>query len=184
MSMGMNLKSENVNQLCFALDIPARRKERILEEGEAYTILWEYLRDTDELIDENVEKLESFLNIMDRKDLIHVTTAYRNTLGASVLSEDPSLEAAMDFISSNIGRDWIKLSRKLGLKDDDIDAVKSANLNDLNGACYNCLRRWREKARSTAPNTLTVETLENALRAIRLNHTADLMPAAIHKHDL
>lgn len=79
------------------------------------------------------------------------------------------LDIATDVIQENLGKNWRKLGRKLGLKDIKLESISRRHPTDLEETAVELLKEWR-KSRGADART---EDLIAALRACQLNMTAD-----------
>lgn len=85
------------------------------------------------------------------------------------LSASAKLDIATEVITENLGKDWRKLGRKLGLTDVKLESVSKRHPTELGETAVELLREWRKNRGAEAR---TVELLQ-ALRACKLNLTAD-----------
>ncbi|XP_012589775.1 PREDICTED: FAS-associated death domain protein [Condylura cristata] len=83
----------------------------------------------------------------------------------------PDLRAAFEIICDNVGKDWRRLARQLGVSDAKIDAIEERHPRNLMEQVRELLRVWKSAAREDAG----VAPLVAALRACRLNLVADLI---------
>lgn len=72
-------------------------------------------------------------------------------------------------ITENLGRNWRKLGRRLGLKDVKLESIAKRHPADLEETTVELLKEWRKSRKADA----TTDELVAALRACQLNLTAD-----------
>ena len=83
----------------------------------------------------------------------------------------PDLRAAMEIISDNVGKDWRRLARHLGVSDVKIEAIEEKYPRNLAEQVRELLRVWKNSTRENA----AVSCLVGALRGCQLNVVADLI---------
>ena len=79
------------------------------------------------------------------------------------------LNIATEVIAENLGRQWRKLGRKLGLTDVKLESISKRHPTDLEETAVELLNEWRSNRGAEA----RAEDLIKALRACQLNLTAD-----------
>ncbi|XP_053836163.1 FAS-associated death domain protein [Vidua macroura] len=79
------------------------------------------------------------------------------------------LKAAFDVICANVGREWKKLMRELGLPEVKLDKVEAAYRFDLEEEVFQALREWQKWKGKDAK----VADLIKGLRGCNLNLVAD-----------
>lgn len=79
------------------------------------------------------------------------------------------LKVAFDVIHANVGRDWKKLMRELGLPEVKLDKVEAANRHNLEEMVYQALREWQKWKGKDAK----VADLIKALQGCNLRLVAD-----------
>ncbi len=73
--------------------------------------------------------------------------------------------SAMTIVSQNIGKDWQKLGRNLGLSDGQIDILKADHSADgLEETIYQMLREWSSKNGDSASLKVLAQALLQAKR--------------------
>ncbi|XP_042337036.1 FAS-associated death domain protein-like [Plectropomus leopardus] len=88
------------------------------------------------------------------------------------MSPPPSsakLDTATDVIAENLGRNWRKLGRKLGLTDVKLESISRRHPTELDETVRELLKEWRKSRGAEA----RAEELIKALRACEFNLTAD-----------
>ncbi|ELR46741.1 Protein FADD [Bos mutus] len=83
----------------------------------------------------------------------------------------PDLRAAMEIICDNVGKDWRRLARHLGVSDVKIEAIEEKYPRNLAEQVRELLRVWKNSTRENA----AVSCLVGALRGCQLNVVADLI---------
>lgn len=79
------------------------------------------------------------------------------------------LDIATDVIADNLGRNWRKLGRKLGLTDVKLESISKRHPTELDRTVIELLREWRKNRGAEA----RIEDLIKALRDCEFNLTAD-----------
>uniref|UniRef100_A0A8D2DMA8 Death domain-containing protein n=1 Tax=Sciurus vulgaris TaxID=55149 RepID=A0A8D2DMA8_SCIVU len=92
------------------------------------------------------------------------------SLGSSC-SFFPDLHAAFNIICDNVGKDWKRLARRLGVPDAKMDGIEERYPRNLMERVRESLRVWKNSEREKA----TVARLVEALRACQMNLVADLV---------
>lgn len=87
----------------------------------------------------------------------------------SLSSSLAKLDIATEVISEQLGRNWRKLGRKLGLTEVQLESISQKLPRDLEETAVELLTVWRRKRGAEAQT----EELLNALRACQQNLTAD-----------
>lgn len=88
------------------------------------------------------------------------------------------LDIAREVIMENLGKNWRKLGRKLGLTDVKLDSISRRHPTELEETAVELLKEWREN-RGTEART---EDLLKALRACQFNLTADKVEDKLARH--
>ncbi|KAF3833217.1 hypothetical protein F7725_026882 [Dissostichus mawsoni] len=126
--------------------------KRELEKISSGVRFFQLLTERGKLGADNTDCLSRFLTEIHRQDLA------RDKLGI-----------ASEVIVENLGRNWRKLGRSLGLTEVKIDSVSTRHPTDLEETTRELLKEWR---RSRGAQARTQELIQ-ALRACMLNRTAD-----------
>ncbi|XP_020826482.1 FAS-associated death domain protein [Phascolarctos cinereus] len=123
----------------------------------------------------NTEFLSSMLQSLKREDLIQeLANCVKNKPGPGEQLDpkvEAQLEVAFDTLCDQVGRDWKRLVRKLGVSQVDIDRIVYAHPRDLKEQFYQSLLLWKKSNYKEAD----VSTIQQALRACNLNLTADIL---------
>ncbi|XP_043825759.1 FAS-associated death domain protein [Dromiciops gliroides] len=119
--------------------------------------------------------LISMLQSLKREDLIQDLANYIENKPGPVEQLDPQVEAqlevAFETLCDNVGQDWKRLARKLGISQVDIDRIIYAYPRDLKEQFYQSLLLWKKASDKEA----NVSTIQKALRDCRLNLAADIL---------
>ena len=83
----------------------------------------------------------------------------------------PDLQAAMEIICDNVGKDWKRLARHLSVSDIKIEAIEEKYPRNLAEQVRELLRVWKNSTRQDT----AVSRLVGALRGCQLNVVADLI---------
>ncbi|KAM9372969.1 FAS-associated death domain protein [Phaethornis superciliosus] len=121
--------------------------------------------------------LEELLKNIKREDLVSQLHQFVEEGEVNAPDEQPDanekrrLRAAMKVICDNVGKEWRRLVRELGVSDVKIQRITTANPLDLHEQFFQCLLEWQKwKGRDAKANDLI-----KALRACHLNLAADLV---------
>lgn len=88
------------------------------------------------------------------------------------------LDIAKEVIAENLGKNWRKLGRKLGLTDVKLDSISRRHPTELEETAVELLKEWRKNQGTEA----RIEDLLKALRACQFNLTADKVEAKLARH--
>ncbi|XP_071975223.1 FAS-associated death domain protein [Engystomops pustulosus] len=139
--------------------------------------LFQQLKELVEISEDDVAFLIELLSTIKRQDLVLEVERYRGGRGAG--GERDNLDEAFDIICDNVGKDWKRLIRTLGVTDNTIDQVVNSNPYNMREQLFQCLREWRTKKKDKATVSALVEALdkcrlrlvsERLVEAINLNH--------------
>ncbi|XP_070551878.1 uncharacterized protein [Ptychodera flava] len=117
--------------------------------------------DSGEKFNENIESLTKNLKDQPDDDLRidgEVRAAVSDTPHTRVTEDN------LDTVVDNIGKDWKRLGRKLGITDPDLDVLQMNNSHDVKEAIRQMLRQWREDNGKMATKEKLKEALVNAKR--------------------
>ncbi|XP_033996830.1 FAS-associated death domain protein [Trematomus bernacchii] len=125
---------------------------------------------------DNTDCLSRFLTQIQRQDLAERLESFESFESQAEASDDlpdkeerDKLGIATEVIVENLGRNWRKLGRRLGLTEVKIDSVSKRHPTDLEETTRELLKEWR---RSRGAQARTQELIQ-ALRTCMLNRTAD-----------
>lgn len=83
-------------------------------------------------------------------------------------------------ISQNLGKNWRKLGRKLGLSEAKLESIALRHPTDLEETAMELLKEWRKSGGAGAPT----DELLAALRGVQLNLTADKIQDKLRQEGL
>ncbi|KAM6950408.1 FAS-associated death domain protein [Lycodopsis pacificus] len=147
--------------------------KRALENIKNGTQLFQILTENGKLRADKTEYLSQLLKGIERSDLSDKLDSWTES-GSGDSDDQPDaaerakLNVATDVIAENLGKNWRKLGRKLGLTDVKLESV-SRRHTDLEETARELLKEWRRSRRAQA----RASDLVAALRACQLNLTAD-----------
>lgn len=164
------LSSEQLAGIKFLCpDIKKREQEKI----DSGLKLFEVLRQRGQLDEDNTDHLCWLLQQVRRHDLSDKLKGFdRPTEGPGNQpgeAERAKLDVATDVIAENLGKNWRRLGRRLGLSETKLDSISKRNPTELDETAVNLLREWRK---SRGAEARTGELIQ-ALRDCDLNLTAD-----------
>ncbi|NWI13771.1 FADD protein, partial [Crypturellus soui] len=132
--------------------------------------LWGLLLEQRAIAEDDVELLETQLQAIKRLDLVEQLQQFVEEGEANTPDQpDPNEKPAFDIIHENVGTDWKRLARRLGLSEVKIDNVEKACRNRLSDEVIKSLREWQKWKGKDA----RVADVIKALRECCLNLVAD-----------
>lgn len=165
------LSSSQLEQLKFLLRDKNFGK-KVLENIDNGLKLFELMKERNDLAANKTELLSKLLKDINRQDLAEKIDNF-------IIQPDPNydldeveeekLKIATEVIAENLGKNWRKLGRKLGLTEVRLDSISSRHPTDLQETAMELLKEWRKDQRADAQ----VKQLIDALRACQMNLTAD-----------
>ncbi|XP_063800209.1 FAS-associated death domain protein isoform X2 [Pseudophryne corroboree] len=124
------------------------------------TDLFSRLLEQAEIAQDDLAFLEQLLQNIDRKDLVEEVRNYQSSCSREETAGD-QLDLAFDIICDNVGRDWRKLVRTLGVTEVTMEQVIYANPFNMQEQLMQCLKEWRKKKRDDANVSALVLALEH-----------------------
>ncbi|NXM76032.1 FADD protein, partial [Serilophus lunatus] len=146
--------------------------KRKLESVKSAMDLFSILLEKQEIAPDKLQFLRELLEPLHRDDLLSRVQQFEEEgeLGAPGDQPDEH-EKRRDVTCENVGRDWKKLLRRLGLSEAKLDRIEEAHRFDLYEKSVQGLREWQKWKGKEAK----VDDLVKALRDCRLNLVADLV---------
>ncbi|NXI04521.1 FADD protein, partial [Pachycephala philippinensis] len=150
--------------------ITKRKLEAVQSGRELFTILMEQR----EIASGSLEFLRKLLQHIHRDDLVAQLVQFEEEEPHAPddqpdVHEKRLLEAAFRVICANVGREWKKLVRELGMPEVKLDRIEVAHRYDLYEQLIQALREWQRWRGKDAK----VADLIKALRGCNLNLVAD-----------
>ncbi|XP_025890541.1 FAS-associated death domain protein [Nothoprocta perdicaria] len=150
--------------------IPKRKLEGVRSAVDLFALLLEQRAITEN----DVDLLVTLLRAIKRLDLVEqleqfVEEGEANASGQPDPNEKRLQKAAFDVICENVGKDWKRLMRCLGLPEVRIDNIEEAEPKKLSQRVFKSLREWQKWKGKDAK----VDDLIKGLRACHLNLVAD-----------
>ncbi|XP_010213106.1 PREDICTED: FAS-associated death domain protein [Tinamus guttatus] len=150
--------------------IPKRKLEGVRSGMDLFGLLLEQRA----IAEDSVDLLETLLRAVKRLDLVEqlqqfVEEGEANAPNQPDLNEKRLQKAAFDIIYENVGRDWKRLMRRLGLPEVRIENIEAAYSNRLSEQVFKSLREWQKWKGKNAK----VADLIKGLRDCCLNLVAD-----------
>ncbi|XP_009095438.3 FAS-associated death domain protein [Serinus canaria] len=171
-SISSDLSAAEVNTMKFLCrDKIAKRKLESVQIGlELFSILMEQ----QVIAPDQLGFLKELLQHIRRRDLLSLVEQFEQAeLHAPDdqpdVHEKRLLKVAFDVIRANVGRDWKKLMRELGLPEVKLDKVETAYRYDLEEMVFQALREWQKWKGKDAK----VADLIKALQGCNLKLVAD-----------
>ncbi|XP_056383577.1 FAS-associated death domain protein [Hyla sarda] len=143
--------------------------------------LFRHLKELTEISEDDLGFLVVLLNTINRPDLAQEVERFHSPPSRVEAGERDHLDQAFDIICDNVGRDWKKLIRSLGVSESTIEQVVYANPNNMREQLQQCLNEWKKKRKDGATISVLVKALENCrmrlvseriTEAINLSHGA------------
>ncbi|XP_044052673.1 protein FADD [Siniperca chuatsi] len=165
------LSSEQLDQMKFMCrDMIGKRELEKISTGRQ---LFQVLTERGRLGADNTDWLCQLLKLIQRQDLSDQLNGFErqsgNTDNQPDEAEKVKLDVATEVIAENLGRNWRKLGRKLGLNEVKLESISKRHPTELEETVVELLKEWR-KSRGAEART---EELIKALRACQHNLTAD-----------
>ncbi|NWV21278.1 FADD protein, partial [Origma solitaria] len=146
--------------------IRKRKLETVQSGRELFTILMEQ----QEIASYDVEFLRELLQHIRRDDLVSQLRQFEEEEPHAPGDQPDAHEKPSAVISDNVGKEWKKLMRELGMSEVKLDRIQDAH-RDLREKIVQALRQWqREKGKDAK-----VADLIKALRRCSLNLVADMV---------
>ncbi|XP_015256299.1 PREDICTED: FAS-associated death domain protein-like [Cyprinodon variegatus] len=176
------LHEDNLEKLKFLLrDVIKKQKMEKIHSGHQ---LFEAMAERGQLGSDRTDFLSNLLKEIHREDLseqldrLKVRTEVPS--GGLTDSERAKLDAATQVISQNLGKNWRKLGRKLGLSEAKLESIALRHPTDLEETAMELLKEWRKSGGAGAPT----DELLAALRGVQLNLTADKIQDKLRQEGL
>ncbi|XP_074132746.1 FAS-associated death domain protein [Sminthopsis crassicaudata] len=167
-----NLSRKELEDMKFLCKMKiGKRKLNEIEQG---TELFSCLMQQNLLSMSNTAFLVSMLQSLKREDLVQELASFVDKPGPGQQLDpqvEAQLEVAFQVLCDEVGRDWKRLVRKLGVSQVHIDRIVYAHPNDLREQFYQSLLLWKNSNDTEA----SVSTIEKALRDCYLNLAADIL---------
>ncbi|XP_070313906.1 FAS-associated death domain protein isoform X1 [Odocoileus virginianus] len=168
-SVSAGLSGSDLAQLKFLCrNCVTKRKLELAQSG---LDLFAVLLEQNELSAENTGLLRELLRSLKRADLLRRLDDFERGAASGAAPEERDLQAAMEIICDNVGKDWKRLARHLSVSDIKIEAIEEKYPRNLAEQVRELLRVWKSSARQDA----AVSRLVGALRGCQLNVVADLI---------
>ncbi|NWW81413.1 FADD protein, partial [Climacteris rufus] len=168
-SISLGLSDAELSSMKFLCrdKIKKRKLETVQSGRELFTILMEQ----QEIASDNLEFLKKLLEQIDRGDLVSQLLHFEEE-ECNASDDQPDVhEKPHDVISANIGREWKKLMRELGMPEVKLDRIQAAHPFNLYEQLVQALREWQKWKGKDAK----VADLIKALRGCHLNLVADMV---------
>ncbi|NXE40044.1 FADD protein, partial [Ptilorrhoa leucosticta] len=148
-------------------------KKRKLETVQSGRELFNILMEQQEIASDNLEFLRKLLQHIDRDDLVAQVVQFEEEGPHGPDDQPDEHEKPIAVICANVGRDWKKLMRELGMSEVKLDRIEAAHRFNLYEELVQALREWQRWKGKDAK----VADLIKALRACNLNLVADMVEA-------
>ncbi|KFP70630.1 Protein FADD, partial [Acanthisitta chloris] len=147
-------------------------KKRKLESVQSGMDLFTILMEQQEITNDNLSFLRKMLERIERGDLVLRVKQFEEEGELSACDDQPDPhQKPTDVICDNVGREWKRLMRELGLSDVQLDRIEAAHRFSLYEQLLQGLRHWQKVKGKDAK----VTDLIAALRGCNLNLVADIV---------
>ncbi|KAA0723738.1 FAS-associated death domain protein FAS-associating death domain-containing protein [Triplophysa tibetana] len=167
------LEQDSLESLKFLCKVDVGKKK--LEKIKSGIDLFECLIERGQIKHDDTVRLRSLLENVGKTVLIeHIDNYERGSTAIADLldeKEQEKINIATEVIVEQLGRNWKKFGRKLGLKDPKLDSIQDKHKCDQEEQLREVVKEWMKIKREEA----RVEMIVNALRDCRQNYTADLV---------
>ncbi|XP_031968686.1 FAS-associated death domain protein [Corvus moneduloides] len=155
-------------------------RKRKLETVQSGRELFSILMEQQEISSGSLEFLRKLLQHIDRDDLVAQLVQFEEEEphapdGQPDVHEKGLLKAASAVICDNVGKEWKKLMRELGMPEVKLDRIEAAHRFNLYEQLVQALREWQRWKGKDAK----VADLIKALRGCSLNLVADMVEEKI-----
>ncbi|NXE94357.1 FADD protein, partial [Menura novaehollandiae] len=148
-----------------------RISKRKLESVQSGRELFSILMEKQEIASDNLEFLKKLLEHIGRGDLVSQLRQFEEE-ELNAPDDQPDVhEKPNDVICDNVGREWKKLMRELGMPEVKLDRIEAAHRFNLCEQLVQALREWQKWKGKDAK----VADLIKALRGCNLNLVADMV---------
>ncbi|NWS35477.1 FADD protein, partial [Polioptila caerulea] len=148
-----------------------RIRKRKLETVQSGRELFNILIEQQEIANDNLEFLRKLLQHINRSDLLSQLVQFEGEEPHAPDDQPDGHEKPVDVICANVGREWKKLMRELGMPEVKLDRIEAAYRYDLYEELVQALREWQRWKGKDAK----VADLMKALRGCNLNLVADMV---------
>ncbi|NXT64233.1 FADD protein, partial [Chaetops frenatus] len=131
--------------------------------------LFSILMEQQEIGSDNLEFLRKLLQHIDRGDLVAQLVRFEEEEPHATDDQPDGHEKPIAVICDNVGREWKRLMRELGMSEVKLDRIEAAHRNNLYELLVQALREWQRWKGKDAK----VADLIKALRGCNLNLVAD-----------
>ncbi|NWV95837.1 FADD protein, partial [Machaerirhynchus nigripectus] len=148
-----------------------RIRKRKLEAVQSGRELFSILMEQQEIARDNLKLLRELLQEIDRGDLVARVVQFEEEEPHAPDDQPDVHEKPVAVICDNLGREWKKLMRELGMPEVKLDRIEAAHRFDLYEQLVQALREWQRWKGKDAK----VADLIKALRGCNLNLVADMV---------
>ncbi|NWW31026.1 FADD protein, partial [Panurus biarmicus] len=145
--------------------------KRKLETVQSGLELFRFLMEKQEIANDNLEFLRELLQHIDRSDLLEQLVQFEREEPRAPVDEPDEHEKPVAVIHKNVGREWKRLMRELGMPEVKLDRIEAAYPFKLYEQLVQALREWQKWKGKDAK----VADLIKALRGCNLNLVADMV---------
>ncbi|NWW23105.1 FADD protein, partial [Falcunculus frontatus] len=146
-------------------------RKRKLEAVQSGRELFIILMEQQEMASDNLEFLRKLLQHIDRDDLVAQLVRFEEEEPHAPEDQPDVREKPNAVICDNVGREWKKLMRELGMPEVKLDRIEAAHRFNLYEQLVQALREWQRWKGKDAK----VADLIKALRGCNLNLVADMV---------
>ncbi|NWZ81002.1 FADD protein, partial [Poecile atricapillus] len=143
--------------------------KRKLEAVQSGRDLFSILIEQQKIAEDNLEFLRKLLQHIDRGDLLSQLVQFEEEEPYAPDDQPDGHEQPVAVIHDNVGREWKRLMRELGMPEVKLDRIETDYRDKLSEQVFQALRQWQ----SWKAKHAKVADLIQALRGCNLNLVAD-----------
>ncbi|NWU24220.1 FADD protein, partial [Dyaphorophyia castanea] len=166
-SISSSLSDKELSDMKFLCQ--GKIKKRKLEAVQSGQDLFSILMEQQEIARDDLEFLKKLLQHIERGDLVARVVQFEEEEPHAPDDQPDVHEKPTAVICDNLGREWKKLMRELGMPEVKLDRIEAAHRYDLYEQLVQALREWQRWKGKDAK----VADLIKALRGCSLNLVAD-----------
>ncbi|KAM3918736.1 FAS-associated death domain protein [Leptodactylus fuscus] len=169
-----SLSQKELEDMKFLCQGPIVRKK--MESITSPIHLFRQLQELVLISEDDLSFLVKLLNNIKRYDLAQEVENFQGATAQGDAAARDHLDQAFDIICDNVGKEWKRLIRILGVSDVIMDRVIDANRYDMREQLMQCLREWKKMKKDGA----TISVLVKALEDCRMRLVSEKLSTAIN----
>ncbi|NXO25758.1 FADD protein, partial [Cisticola juncidis] len=165
-SISAGLSAKELSDMKFLCPSIGKRKLDAVQSGQE---LFSILMERQEITNDNLELLKKLLQHIKRRDLLSMVVQFEEEEPHDPGDQPDEHEKSVAVICDNVGRDWKKLMRALGMPEVKLERIEADHPFKLYEQLFQALREWQKWKGKDAK----VADLIKALRGCNMNLVAD-----------